>query len=73
MEEILKIGYRVEDMMEDIFRTMNLLHVDAAYIYGVSQGGMIAQVLAIRHPEKSKKRVLCSTMSRPTETMKKSG
>ena len=37
-KKILKIGYRVEDMVEDIFRAMNLLHVDAAYIYGFSQG-----------------------------------
>lgn len=67
----LKEGYLVEDMAEDIFKAMNLLRVDSAYIYGVSQGGMIAQVLALRHPEKVKKLVLCSTMTRPTETVKK--
>ena len=66
-KKVLKEGYTVED----ISKAMDLLDVDSAYIYGVSQGGMIAQVLAVRHPEKVKKLVLCSTMSRPTETMKR--
>ena len=70
-KKVLKEGYTVEDMAEDISKAMDLLNVDSAYIYGVSQGGMIAQVLAVRHPEKVKKLVLCSTMSRPTETMKR--
>ena len=72
-KKTLKEGYRVEDMAEDISRAMELLHLDSAYVYGVSQGGMIAQVLAIRYPEKVKKLVLCSTMSRPTEIMKRVG
>lgn len=72
-KKTLKEGYRVEDMAEDISRVMELLHLDSAYVYGVSQGGMIAQVLAIRYPEKVKKLVLCSTMSRPTEIMKRVG
>lgn len=70
-KKTLKEGYRVEDMAEDISRAMELLHLDSAYVYGVSQGGMIAQVLAIRYPEKVKKLVLCSTMSRPTKTMER--
>lgn len=70
-KKTLKEGYHVEDMAEDVSRAMELLHLDSAYVYGVSQGGMIAQVLAIRHPEKVKKLVLCSTMSRPTKTMER--
>ena len=70
-KKTLKEGYQVEDMEEDVSRAMELLHLDSAYVYGVSQGGMIAQVLAIRHPEKVKKLVLCSTMSRPTKTMER--
>ena len=54
-KKVLKEGYTVEDMAEDISKAMDLINVDSAYIYGVSQGGMIAQVLAVRHPEKSKK------------------
>ena len=70
-KKTLKEGYHVEDMAEDVSRAMELLHLDSAYVYGVSQGGVIAQVLAIRHPEKVKKLVLCSTMSRPTKTMER--
>ena len=70
-KKVLKEGYTVEDMAEDISKAMDLLNIESAYIYGVSQGGMIAQVLAVKYPEKVKKLVLCSTMSRPTETIKK--
>ncbi|MEE0434779.1 MAG: alpha/beta hydrolase [Peptococcaceae bacterium] len=70
-KKVLKEGYTVEDMAEDIVQAMDVLHISASYIYGVSQGGMIAQVLAIKYPEKVKKLALCSTMSRPTATMKK--
>lgn len=69
-KKVLREGYTVDDMAEDISEAMDLLHIESAYIYGVSQGGMIAQVLAVRHSEKVKKLVLCSTMSRLTETMK---
>ena len=72
-KKALKEGYRVEDMAEEISRAMELAHLDFAYVFGGSQGGMIAQILAIRYPEKVKKLVLCSTMSRPTEIMKRVG
>lgn len=70
-KKVLRESCTVEDMAEDIAGAMDLLGVSSACVYGVSQGGMIAQVLAVRYPEKVKKLVLCSTMCRPTETMKK--
>lgn len=69
-KNVLEKGYTVEDMANDIEQAMNKLGIEAAYVYGVSQGAMIAQVLAIKHPEKVKKLVLCSTMCRPTEKIK---
>lgn len=66
----LTVGYTIEDMTEDIYKAMNMLNISSAFVYGVSQGGMIAQMLALKHPEAVKKLVLCSTMCRPTETMK---
>ena len=70
-KKVLEEGYTVADMAEDVYKAMNLLGLESAYVYGVSQGGMIGQILAIRYPEKVKKLVLCSTMSRPTETVKR--
>lgn len=67
----LKYGYNTEDMAEDIYNAMKKLCIKSACVYGVSQGGMIAQVLAVKHPETVEKLVLCSTMCRPTNTVKK--
>lgn len=70
-KKVLEEGYTVEDMADDVYKAMNMLGISSAFVYGVSQGGMIAQTLAIRHPEKVEKLVLCSTMSRTTKTMKR--
>lgn len=64
-KKILKEDCTVEDMADDIVRAMDMLHLDSAYVYGVSQGGMIAQILALQYPDRVKKLVLCSTMCRP--------
>lgn len=55
-------GYSVADMAEDIACAMNLLELKNADVFGVSQGGMIAQLLAARHPELVHSLVLGSTM-----------
>ena len=31
----------VADMAEDVYKAMNMLGVSSAFVYGVSQGGMI--------------------------------
>lgn len=69
-KKVLEEGYTVADMAEDIYKAMQLLEIKSASFYGVSQGGMIAETLAIKYPEKVEKLVLCSTLSRPTETVK---
>lgn len=53
------------DMAEDISKTMDILCIKKASVVGVSQGGMIAQHLAINHPEKINKLVLAITSSKP--------
>ena len=44
-------GYSIEDMADDQVTAMKNLGIDRACVLGVSQGGMIAQSIAIRHPE----------------------
>ena len=63
-------GFTTADMADDLSDIMDALELGAAHIFGVSQGGMIAQQLAIRHPEKVKSLVLAVTASRPTAIMR---
>lgn len=44
-------GYTIREMAEDQTRAMKKLDIFRACILGVSQGGMIAQYIAINHPE----------------------
>ena len=52
-------------MTEDLNSAMDALRLSAASEVGVSQGGMIAQWLAIDHPDKVEKLVPTVTLSRP--------
>ena len=54
-------GYTIEAMADDQALAMRRLGIDSAYLLGVSQGGMIAQCLAIRHPELVVKLILAVT------------
>ena len=69
----VKEGYTVYDMAEDSYQALREIGLKEANLFGVSQGGMIAQVMAIRHPEFVKAMALCSTTSRVgnSEALKK--
>lgn len=63
-------GFTTEDMADDIAAIMEKLGIGSAYVFGVSQGGMIAQQMAIHHPEKVKSLVLAVTAPRPNDVMR---
>ncbi len=54
-------GYSIADMADDQALAMKDLGIDNACILGVSQGGMVAQYVAIRHPEVVKRLILAVT------------
>ncbi len=63
-------GMTTRDMAEDLNAAMEALDLSAAAMVGVSQGSMIAQWLAIDHPERVTKLVLTVTLSRSNPTVR---
>lgn len=55
-------GYDLSDMADDVLRVLDDLGVDAAHVAGHSMGGMMAQMLAIRHPDRVLSLGLLSTI-----------
>jgi pimeloyl-ACP methyl ester carboxylesterase len=55
--------YLLSDMADDAVGVLDALGLDDAHIVGASMGGMIAQRVAINHPDRT--RSLCSIMSMP--------
>ncbi|MCL2020267.1 MAG: alpha/beta hydrolase [Oscillospiraceae bacterium] len=67
----LEKGYSTRDMAADYKTVMEKLGIVKADIMGISQGGMIAQYIAIDEPELVEKLVLTVTLSRQNETVQK--
>lgn len=45
-------NYSVTDMAEDAIGVLDAYHIDKAHLFGMSLGGMIAQIAAVKHPER---------------------
>jgi len=62
-------GITVKDLAKDIASAMDALNVTNAFVFGTSQGGMIAQYLAIDRPDLVHALVLAVTLSRNNDTV----
>jgi pimeloyl-ACP methyl ester carboxylesterase len=59
--------YSTRIMAEDTAKLMDYLGIGKAHVMGISMGGMIAQELAINHPDKVNKLVLACTYAAQDE------
>jgi Predicted hydrolases or acyltransferases (alpha/beta hydrolase superfamily) len=64
-KDSIKEQCTIHDLAEDTVDVMKAFDIKNAYVFGASQGGEIAQDMAIHHPELIKKMVLGVTLSRP--------
>ena len=57
------VSYTMADYGDDAAALMDALGWERAMVMGVSFGGMVAQEIALRHPNKVERLVLCCTSS----------
>lgn len=65
----IKEDITIDFLADDIILAMDYLNIRNADILGVSQGGMIAQSIAIRRPDLVHKLVLAVTLSKNNDTV----
>ena len=68
----LEVDCTTRDLARDQAEAMEALGIERAAVFGVSMGGMIAQWLAIDHPEKVERLVLAVTCARPNPILTES-
>jgi 3-oxoadipate enol-lactonase len=60
--------YSLDELTEDVRALLQALGIGRTHLVGLSMGGMIGQIMALKYPNMLQSLVLCDTMSRvPTE------
>jgi 3-oxoadipate enol-lactonase len=60
--------YSLDELAEDVRALWQVLGITRTHFIGLSMGGMIGQILALKYPQMLQSLALCDTMSRvPTE------
>ncbi|MBP3637620.1 MAG: alpha/beta hydrolase [Clostridia bacterium] len=67
----IEAGCTIWDLAEDLAAAAKCLNIASADVIGISQGGMIAQALAIRHPQLVHKLILGVTAAHANETIQR--
>ena len=62
-------AYSMEMLAADVIGLLDRLGIETTHFVGISMGGMIGQVLGIRHPDRVRSLVLCDTTSRSAPEM----
>lgn len=65
----MQSDYSVEEMACDTVKKMRELGIEKTSLFGVSQGGMISQIIAAEHPELTEKLVVCSSLAKTNDTI----
>ncbi|CRK57586.1 alpha/beta hydrolase fold [Alloactinosynnema sp. L-07] len=58
-------GFTIADLADDTARVLTAIGWDDAHVMGISMGGMVAQELAVRHPERIRTLTLGCTYAGP--------
>ena len=64
-------NYSTRDMAQDQHTALEKLGIKSAYVMGISQGGMVAQHLAIEFPNSVEKLVIGVSLARQTDTIRR--